>query len=65
VNFFQRILVTDEAGFLGSHLCDRLISDGHEVKYLENFLTGSKVNICRLLASKRFEIIRDDITIPL
>ena len=51
--------------FLGSHLCDRLISDGYEVKCLENFLTGSKVNICHLLASKRFEIIRDDITIPL
>jgi len=58
-------LVTGGAGFLGSHLCDRLIADGQEVLCLDNFYTGGKDNIRHLLGHKRFELIRHDVCLPL
>jgi UDP-glucuronate decarboxylase len=61
----KRILVTGGAGFLGSHLCERLVNAGHEVLCVDNFYTGDRENISKLLASPRFEIIRHDITFPL
>jgi len=64
-NFRKRILITGGAGFLGSHLCDRLISDGHEVLCLDNFFTGCKDNIAHLLTNTNFELIRHDVTFPL
>lgn len=60
-----RTLVTGGAGFLGSHLCDRLISEGHDVVCLDNFFTGSKRNISHLLGHPSFELIRHDITFPI
>jgi len=61
----KRILVTGGAGFLGSHLCDRLIADGHEVLCVDNFFTGDKSNIEHLAGEPRFELLRHDITFPL
>jgi UDP-glucuronate decarboxylase len=61
----KRILVTGGAGFLGSHLCDRLLGDGHEVVCVDNFFTGSKENIAHLRDEPRFEVIRHDVTFPL
>jgi len=61
----KRILITGGAGFLGSHLCDRLISDGNEVLCVDNFYTGSKDNIIHLVNNNRFEFIRHDVTFPL
>jgi UDP-glucuronate decarboxylase len=61
----KRILVTGGAGFIGSHLCDRLIMDGHEVLCLDNYFTGSKENICHLIGYPRFELIRHDMTEPI
>ena len=61
----MRILVTGGAGFLGSHLCDRLIADGHEVLAVDNLYTGSKENIAHLLPNPKFEFLRHDITFPL
>jgi UDP-glucuronate decarboxylase len=61
----EKILVTGGAGFLGSHLCDRLISDGHDVLCVDNFYTGSKSNISNLLGKQNFELIRHDVTLPL
>src|SRR5512143_1600918 len=61
----MRILVTGGAGFIGSHLCERLLGDGHEVLCLDNFFTGSKRNIVHLLDNPRFELIRHDITEPI
>jgi len=61
----MRILVTGGAGFIGSHLCERLLGDGHEVVCLDNFFTGSKKNIHHLLDSHSFELIRHDITEPI
>jgi UDP-glucuronate decarboxylase len=61
----KKILVTGGAGFLGSHLCDRLVSQGHHVLAVDNYFTGRKKNIEHLLDSKNFEIIRQDICIPL
>ncbi|HSY54442.1 MAG TPA: UDP-glucuronic acid decarboxylase family protein [Opitutaceae bacterium] len=60
----MRILVTGGAGFLGSHLCNRLIKDGHEVICLDNFFTGRKQNIAHLFASPRFEFMRHDVIDP-
>ena len=59
------ILVTGGAGFLGSHLCERLLAEGHEVLCLDNFFTGSKRNIAHLFESKNFELVRHDVTFPL
>ena len=61
----KRILVTGGAGFLGSHLIDRLIDKGDEVICADNLFTGSKDNIAHLLDHKRFEFIRHDVTSPL
>ncbi|HTQ32455.1 MAG TPA: UDP-glucuronic acid decarboxylase family protein [Opitutaceae bacterium] len=60
----MRILVTGGAGFLGSHLCDRLVQSGHEVVCMDNFFTGRKENIQHLLANPRFELVRHDIIDP-
>lgn len=61
----KKILVTGGAGFLGSHLCEKLIHDGHEVIAVDNFYTGNKDNIINLLNNPRFELIRHDVTFPL
>jgi UDP-glucuronate decarboxylase len=61
----MRILVTGGAGFLGSHLSDRLLELGHEVVIADNFYTGSKENIAHLLDNKSFELLRHDVTFPL
>ena len=61
----KRILVTGGAGFLGSHLCERLLADGHEVVCLDNYFTGTKQNIVHLLDNPYFEVIRHDVTFPL
>lgn len=61
----MRILVTGGAGFLGSHLCERLLGEGHDVICLDNFFTGSKNNIIHLLDNHRFELIRHDIVEPI
>jgi len=61
----KRVLVTGGAGFLGSHLCDRLIADGHEVLCVDNFFTGTRQNILHLLDNPFFELVRHDITFPL
>ncbi len=60
----MRILVTGGAGFLGSHLCDRLLADGHEVIALDNLFTGRKINIDHLLGNPRFEFVRHDVIDP-
>jgi UDP-glucuronate decarboxylase len=61
----NKILVTGGSGFLGSHLCDRLIKDGHDVLCVDNFFTGSKANVAHLLGHPRFELMRHDVTFPL
>ncbi len=60
----MRILVTGGAGFLGSHLCDRLIAEGHEVTVIDNLFTGRKQNIAHLLEHPRFEFVRHDVIDP-
>jgi UDP-glucuronate decarboxylase len=64
-NAATRVLVTGGAGFLGSHLCDRLIRDGHEVLCVDNLFTGTRANISHLLNHPRFEFQRHDVTFPL
>lgn len=61
----KRILVAGGAGFLGSHLCERLLGEGHEVLCVDNFFTGSKTNILPLLQNPRFEYLRHDVCQPL
>ena len=61
----KRVLVTGGAGFLGSHLCHRLIAEGHDVLCIDNFFTGTRDNIVDLLDNPNFELIRHDITFPL
>ena len=61
----KRILVTGGAGFLGSHLCERLLADGHDVICVDNFFTGTKDNIAHLLDNPFFELLRHDVTFPL
>jgi UDP-glucuronate decarboxylase len=65
VSKIQRILVTGGAGFLGSHLCERLVEAGHDVICLDNFFTSQKSNVAHLLERPNFELIRHDITIPI
>jgi UDP-glucuronate decarboxylase len=60
-----RVLVTGGAGFLGSHLCERLLDDGHEVLCVDNFYTGTRANIASMLGTPHFEILRHDVTFPL
>jgi UDP-glucuronate decarboxylase len=61
----QRVLVTGGAGFLGSHLCDRLVAMGRDVVCVDNFFTGSRTNVAHLLGKPNFELIRHDVTFPL
>ncbi|MBK7213842.1 MAG: SDR family oxidoreductase [Bacteroidales bacterium] len=60
----KKVLVTGGAGFVGSHLCERLLNDGHEVVCLDNYFTGQKQNIVHLLSNPFFELIRHDVTMP-
>jgi len=60
----KRILVTGGAGFIGSHLCERLLNEGNEVICLDNYFTGSKKNIVHLLDHPYFEMVRSDVTMP-
>lgn len=62
---FSRVLVTGGAGFLGSHLCDRLVAKGHDILCVDSFFTGSKRNIAHLLLKDNFELMRHDVTFPL
>ncbi|HHN74985.1 MAG TPA: NAD-dependent epimerase/dehydratase family protein, partial [Acidobacteria bacterium] len=61
----ERVLVTGGAGFLGSHLCERLLEAGHEVLCVDNFFTGRRTHVAHLLDHPRFELMRHDITFPL
>jgi len=61
----KRVLVTGGAGFLGAHLCKRLLADGHDVVCVDNFFTGTRDNVLDLLDDARFELIRHDVTFPL
>lgn len=61
----KRIMVTGGAGFIGSHLCKRLLDDGHEILCVDNFFTGRRQNIHGLLDNKNFELLRHDVTMPL
>src|SRR4030043_522324 len=60
----KRILITGGAGFIGSHLCERLLSEGNDIICLDNFFTGSKTNIIHLIGNPRFELVRHDVTMP-
>ena len=61
----KKVLITGGAGFVGSHLCDRLVEDGHEVLCVDNFFTGSRDNILKLIDQPHFELLRHDVTFPL
>ncbi len=61
----KRIIVTGGAGFIGSHLCERLLADGNEVLCVDNFFTGRRQNVAKLLANPAFELMRHDVTFPL
>jgi len=61
----KKILVTGGAGFLGSHLCDKLIAQGHDVLCVDNFFTGTKANVAHLMSHPNFELMRHDVTFPL
>jgi UDP-glucuronate decarboxylase len=61
----MRILVSGAGGFLGSHLCDKLLSNRHEVLAVDNFFTGARTNVAHLLANPNFELLRHDVTFPL
>jgi len=65
VSQIQRILVTGGAGFLGSHLCERLVEEGHDVICLDNFFTSQKANVVHLLGRPNFDLIRHDVTQPI
>jgi len=65
VTQIQRILVTGGAGFLGSHLCERLVDQGHDVVCLDNFFTSQKSNLSHLLGRPNFDLIRHDVTQPI
>ena len=60
----KRVLVTGGAGFIGSHLCERLVSEGHDVICLDNYFTGSKRNVMHLAGCGNFEMVRHDVTAP-
>ncbi|MFK4985738.1 GDP-mannose 4,6-dehydratase, partial [Klebsiella pneumoniae] len=61
----SRVLITGGAGFIGSHLSERLLDEGHEVICVDNFFTGSRRNVEHLFANPRFELMRHDVTFPL
>ena len=60
----KRILITGGAGFIGSHLCERLLHEGHDIICLDNYYTGSKQNIEHLIGHPYFELVRHDVTQP-
>ena len=62
---YKRILITGGAGFIGSHLCERLVDEGHEVLCVDNFYTGTRRNVAGLLREPNFELLRHDVTFPL
>ena len=61
----KRIMITGGAGFLGSHLCEKLLDSGHDVLCVDNFFTGTKTNVLHLLSNPHFELMRHDVTFPL
>jgi len=61
----QKILITGGAGFIGSHLCERLLDEGHDVLCVDNYFTGTKDNIAHLMENQQFELMRHDVTFPL
>ena len=61
----KRVLVTGGAGFIGSHLCERLLAEGQDVLCVDNFFTGTKDNIAHLIGNPHFELMRHDVTFPL
>jgi len=61
----SKVLVTGGAGFLGSHLCERLLADGHDVLCVDNYFTGTKRNVAHLMGNPMFELMRHDVTFPL
>jgi len=61
----KKILITGGAGFIGSHLCERLLTDGHDVLSVDNYFTGTKANIAHLMDNHQFELMRHDVTFPL
>ena len=61
----MKILITGGAGFIGSHLCERLLNDDNDVLCVDNYFTGTKSNIVHLLDNHQFELIRHDVTFPL
>jgi UDP-glucuronate decarboxylase len=61
----KRIMVMGGAGFIGSHLCERLLREGHEVLCVDNFFTGRRQNVHKLLDDQNFELLRHDVTVPL
>jgi UDP-glucuronate decarboxylase len=65
MNVQKKVLVTGGAGFIGSHLCERLVEQGHDVICLDNFFTGSKLNVQHLVGKPNFELLRHDVTFPL
>ncbi|MEO1303510.1 MAG: UDP-glucuronic acid decarboxylase family protein [Pseudomonadota bacterium] len=65
MHFANRVLVTGGAGFIGSHLCDRLIEKGYEVLCVDNYFTGARTNISHLIGNTSFELLRHDVTFPL
>ena len=65
LNKLMRILVTGGAGFIGSHLCERLLDEGNDVVCLDNFFTGRKENVAHLMDNYKFELIRHDVTVPI
>ena len=65
MNAKKRLLVTGGAGFLGSHLCERLLERGHDVLCVDNYFTGRKDNIAGLISNPNFELLRHDVTFPL
>jgi UDP-glucuronate decarboxylase len=65
MSLMKRIVVTGGAGFLGSHLCERLVAEGHDVICVDNFFTSQKTNVAHLLAKPNFELLRHDVTHPL
>lgn len=65
MHLVNRVLVTGGAGFIGSHLCEKLIEKGYEVLCVDNFFTGARANVSHLLDNKKFELLRHDVTFPL
>src|SRR5438067_1805430 len=65
MSYGATVLVTGGAGFIGSHLCERLLARGHDVLCVDNYYTGTRNNIAHLVSNERFEVMRHDVTFPL